>query len=181
VVVSSFEMSPLFVFLVLGGLWISYLLWEAVALARHREAVPLRIAVTGTRGKTTVTRRLAAILAEDGRKVLAKTTGSDANYVFPDGSIQEIHRLGSPSIIEQKRLLRRGAALGVDVVLAEVMSVHPEYHRVECQRILRPHLVAVTNFRADHIEAQGSTEEDVASVLSLDVPAGAKAFVPEAE
>jgi poly-gamma-glutamate synthase PgsB/CapB len=174
-------MTPLLVLLILAGLWVSYLVMEATMLARHRRMVPLRIAVTGTRGKTTVTRQLAAILTEDGRNVLAKTTGSDATYVFPNGEVQEIRRLGAPSIIEQKRLLRRGARLGVDAVLAEVMSVHPEYHRVESGKILQPHLVAVTNFRVDHVEAQGATEEEVASVLALDVPPGAKAFVPDEE
>jgi len=174
-------MAPLLVLLTLTAVWLVHLVVERVRLDLHREAVPLRIAVTGTRGKTTVTRLLAAVLGKDGRRVLAKTTGSEATYLFPDGSIQEIHRLGAPSIIEQKRLLQRGAKLGVDVVLAEVMSLHPENHRVEVQQILQPHLVLVTNFRVDHTEAQGRTRGEVASVLALDVPPGARAFVPEAE
>jgi poly-gamma-glutamate synthase PgsB/CapB len=143
--------------------------------------VPLRIAVTGTRGKTSVTRRLAAVLSESGRKVLAKTTGSEAAYLLPDGTVQEIHRVGAPSIIEQKHLLRRGAKLGVDVVLAEVMSVRQENHQVEIHGILRPHVVLVTNFRVDHVEAQGKTREEVASVLALDVPPGARVLVPAGE
>lgn len=174
-------MEPLGIFALLFVGWIAYLVQERVRLDRHRAAVPLRIAVTGTRGKTTVARRLTAVLSRDGRSVLAKTTGSEAAYLYPDGTVQEIRRLGVPSIIEQKRLLRRGARAGVDVVLAEVMSLHPENHRVEVQKILKPHLVLVTNFRVDHTEAQGKTREEVASVLSLDVPPGARAFVPEEE
>lgn len=174
-------MAPLLVFLVLSALWLAHLVVERVRLGRDRRAVPLRIAVTGTRGKTTVTRRLAAVLAQDGRSVLAKTTGSEAAYLLPDGSIQEIPRLGAPSIIEQKRLLRQGAKLGVDVVIAEVMSLHAENHKVEVGQILQPHLVLVTNFRVDHTEAQGNTRAEVASILALDVPPRAKAFVPEAE
>ncbi len=174
-------MVPFLVFLTLAAAWLIYLVVERVRLDRHREAVPLRIAVTGTRGKTTVTRLLAAVLGKDGRRVLAKTTGSEAAYLLPDGNVQEIHRLGAPSIIEQKRLLKKGAKLGVDVILAEVMSLHPENHWVEVQQILRPHLVLVTNFRVDHTEAQGNTRREVASVLALDVPRGAQAFVPEAE
>lgn len=174
-------MAPLLVFLALGFGWLAYLVVERFRLGMHREAVPLRIAVTGTRGKTTVTRRLAAVLSEDGRKVLTKTTGSEAAYLFPDGTVQEIHRLGAPSIIEQKHLLRRGAKMGVDVVLAEVMSVRPENHQVEIHGILRPHLVLVTNFRVDHMEAHGQTREEVASVLALDVPPGSQALVPAGE
>ncbi len=174
-------MAPLMVSLTLTAVWFAYLVVERILLGRHRRAVSLRIAITGTRGKTTVTRQLASVLGEDGRTVLAKTTGSEAAYLYPDGSIQEIHRLGAPSIIEQKRLLGRGAKLGVDVVLAEVMSLHPENHRVEVQQILQPHLVLVTNFRVDHTEAQGRTRGEVASVLALDVPPGAKALVPDVE
>ena len=153
--------------------WLAFLVVERIRLDRHRDAIPLRIAVTGTRGKTAVTRRLAAVLTEDGRRVLAKTTGSEAAYLLPDGTVQEIHRLGAPSIIEQKRLLGRGAKLGVDVVVAEVMSVHPENHQVEIHGILRPHLVLVTNFRVDHVEAHGKTREEVASVLAPGCPPGA--------
>jgi poly-gamma-glutamate synthase PgsB/CapB len=174
-------MTPFLVLLAMMLGWLVYLAAERLLLERHRDAIPLRIAITGTRGKTTVTRRLANVLAKDGRRVLAKTTGSEASYLFPDGTVHEIHRLGSPSIIEQKRLMKRGARLKVDVVLAEVMSLHPENHKVEVGLILRPHMVLVTNFRVDHVEAHGRTRGAVASVLALDVPAGCRAMVPEEE
>jgi gamma-polyglutamate synthase len=167
--------------LILSAACLGYLVVEVIRLDRNRRAIPLRIAVTGTRGKTSVARLLASVLREDGRGVLAKTTGSEARYVLPDGSEEEVLRLGSPSIIEQKRLLAMGARMGVDVVVAEIMSVHAENHQVEAQRILKPHLVLVTNFRVDHVEAQGSTREDVAAILALDVPPGSMALVPEKE
>lgn len=167
--------------LVLSAAWLGYLVVERMRMDRHRRAIPLRIAVTGTRGKTSVARLLASVLREDGRTILAKTTGSEAKYVLPDGSEEEVLRLGAPSIIEQKRLLALGARLGVDALVAEIMSVHAENHQVEAQRMLRPQLVLVTNFRVDHVEAQGMTREDVASVLALDVPPGSRALVPEQE
>ncbi len=174
-------MAPTLVLLFLAAVWLGFLVAESVRLARHRRSIPLRVAVTGTRGKTSVTRLLAAVLRESGRTVLAKSTGSEAAYVLPDGKEEEIRRLGSPSIIEQKRLLRLGARLGADTVVAEVMSLHPDNHRVESQRILQPQLVLVTNFRVDHMEAQGTSPEAVGSVLALDVPPGARALVPEVE
>ena len=51
------------------------------ALAR----IPLRILVNGTRGKTTVTRMTAAVLNEAGIQTYAKTTGSEARRILPDG------------------------------------------------------------------------------------------------
>jgi len=172
---------PLALPLLLALAWLGLLVAERLRLERDRRAVSLRIAVTGTRGKTSVTRLLAAALRESGRVVLAKTTGSEAAFVLPDGSERPIRRRGAPSILEQKRLLSLAARLGADTVVAEVMSVHPENHRVEARDLLRPHLVLATNFRVDHVEAQGRTPEDVAAVLSLDVPPGARSLVPAGE
>ncbi|MBC6948955.1 poly-gamma-glutamate synthase PgsB, partial [candidate division KSB1 bacterium] len=52
-----------------------YLIYERISLNRHRNAIPLRISMTGTRGKSSVVRMLASVLREDGKKVIAKTTG----------------------------------------------------------------------------------------------------------
>ncbi|NLA53820.1 MAG: hypothetical protein GX858_05635 [Clostridiales bacterium] len=48
--------------------------------------IPLRILVNGTRGKTSVTRLVASALNEAGLMTYAKTTGSDAKWIMPDGS-----------------------------------------------------------------------------------------------
>jgi len=160
---------------------VAALVVERRRLDRAHQAIPLRIAVTGTRGKTTVTRLLASVLREDGRRVLAKTTGSEATLILADGSVEPIHRRGRASILEQKALLYRGVALGVDAVVAEVMSIHAENHLVETHRLLKPHVVLVTNFRVDHTGAVGETRADVAAVLSLDVPATSRVFLPATE
>ena len=101
------------------------LAYERVELNRLRRAIPLVIAVTGTRGKTGVVRLLASVLRESGKKVLAKTTGSRAQYVYPDGSIHDVPRRGIVSILEQKKTLRKAVSLGVDCLVVEIMSVHP--------------------------------------------------------
>ena len=163
------------------GLWLGYLAVEAVRLRRWKEAIPVRIAVTGTRGKSSVVRMLAAVLREDGWRVLAKSTGTEAALILPDGSERRIRRRGRASILEQVGVVGLGARLGVDAMIVEVMSLHAENHTVETQRILRPHMVLATNFRVDHVEAHGGTKEDVARVLALDVPAGARVLVPEDE
>ena len=165
--------------LVACALLLATLAVERVRLDRARAAVPIRIAVTGTRGKTTVARLLASVLREDGRTVLAKTTGSEPCLVLPNGSVERIRRRGPASILEQKALLHRAARLGADAVVAEVMSIHAENHVVEGRRILVPHMVLATNFLVDHTDAQGDTQEDVGSVLALAVPRGSTVLVPE--
>lgn len=156
-----------------------FLFYERISLDRSLNRIPLRIAVTGTRGKSSVARILASILAEDGRRVLAKTTGSQAMLLLPDRSQRELRRRGIASILEQKQTVKRAARLGADCLIAEMMSIHPENHYFESQRILKPHIIAVTNVRLDHTEAMGESEEDIASVLSLDIPPKATVFVPE--
>src|SRR6266403_1708987 len=54
-------------------------IWQGIVAWRHRRAlraIPVRIHVAGTRGKSTTTRLIAAALRAGGRNVLAKTTGS---------------------------------------------------------------------------------------------------------
>jgi poly-gamma-glutamate synthase PgsB/CapB len=157
------------------------LILERTRLGRHRRAIELVIAVTGTRGKSSVTRMLTSVLRESGRRVLAKTTGSQAALILPDGSEQEIRRHGHPSIIEQKHFVHLAASLGIDAAVVEIMSIHPENHCVESRRLIKPDLVLVTNFRVDHTAAVGTTRDEVVSVVGLDVPQRARVFVPQQE
>ena len=155
------------------------LLYERITLNRLRSSIPLVICVTGTRGKSSVVRLIASVLRESGRRVLAKTTGSQAQYVMPDGSILDVPRRGGVSILEQKKALRKAASLRVECFVVEVMSVQRENHAVESQKILKPDVVLLTNVRPDHIDAMGETEADVANVLALDLIPGSKVFLPE--
>lgn len=173
-------MSLIF-FVALAAIALAYLVLERIRLDHHRKAIPLLIAVTGTRGKSSVTRMLASVLRESGRRVLAKTTGSDAVLIMPDGTERGIRRRGRPSIIEQKHVVRLAAQLGVDAAVVEIMSIHPENHLVEARQLLKPDLVLATNFRVDHTAAVGETRDAVAAALALDVPPGARAFVPQNE
>ncbi len=156
-----------------------YLVCERLILNRCLNRIPLRIAVTGTRGKSSVARIIASILTEDGRRVLAKTTGSQAMLLLPDGRRLELRRRGTPTILEQKKAIREARRLHADCLVAEIMSIHPENHRVESQQILKPGIVAITNVRLDHTEAMGGTAENIASVLSLGIPPDSVVFVPE--
>ena len=124
---------------------------------------------------------LASVLRENGIKTLAKTTGSEAQYIFPDGSETPIRRRRIPSIIEQKYLLKKAVQTNAGCIVAEIMSIHPENHYVEAQQILKPYIIIITNIRLDHIEAMGATENEIASVLSLTIPEKAAVFIPEKE
>ncbi len=155
------------------------LLWERIALDRRLKRVPLRICITGTRGKSSVARMLASVLRRSGRTVLAKTTGSEARYVLPDGDERDVPRRGAVSILEQKRLVTLAARLRADCLVAEIMSLRPEAHRVEAQLLLRPHILAVTNVRPDHTDVMGESRADIATVLASTVCRGTAVFLTE--
>ncbi len=171
-------MSPLFL---VFSIWTGYLSVEALLLRHWRNSMPFRISVSGTRGKTSLVRMLASVLREDGRRVVAKTTGSQARILLPDGSEVPVRRRGMPSVLEQIGLLRLAVRERAQVLVTEIMSVHRENHLVESRRILRPHLVLMTNFRIDHPEAGGWTRTEVADLLLADVAPGSTVLVPETE
>jgi len=162
-------------------IFLLYLIAERIVLDRWLNSIPLRISVTGTRGKSSVTRIIASILREHGKKVLAKTTGSEAKWILPDGTERDVKRRGVPSILEQKKLIKQAKDLNVDCIVSEIMSIHPENHFVESQQILQPHIVVTTNVRLDHTDAMGNTLEQIASVFSQDVPEKAIVFISENE
>jgi len=157
-------------------------LWlERLGLARDRRRVPRRVCVTGSRGKSSVTRLIAAALRESGDIVLAKTTGSKPVLIMPDGTEREIGRAGAPSLLEQKRVLRLASRLGARTLVAEMMSIRPESLEVESRRIFKAALVAVTNVRLDHLELMGATRADIAASLTAAFPDAGEVFFPAEE
>ncbi len=158
-----------------------YFLGERLAVKRNAGRLPLRIAVTGTRGKSTVTRLIAAALREAGFSVLAKTTGSRPVLILPDGTETEVVRRGRATVLEQKKVLKKGAILGVQALVSELMNIHPESGSAESLRILHPNILVITNVRVDHREEMGRTKRQVAASLASVIPPGAAVFVPETE
>jgi poly-gamma-glutamate synthase PgsB/CapB len=163
------------------AIYLSYLFIEQISLKKIRAQIPLRICVTGTRGKSGVVRMLAAILRESGSKTLAKVTGSKPVIIWPDGRETEIRRLGPANILEQIKIMRLAGRLRVDAAVFEVMSIHPENHYVESCRIIRPQVVAVTNIRLDHTGKMGESKAEIAATIGLAIPKSATVLVNETD
>src|SRR5947209_7544336 len=76
----------------------------ATELAHHRRnltKIGTRVHVNGTRGKSSVTRLIAAGLRAAGRITCAKTTGTLPRFILPDGRELPIFRPGRPNVLEQ--------------------------------------------------------------------------------
>lgn len=149
---------------------------EAWSHRRKLRAVAVRVHVNGTRGKSSVTRLIAAGLREHGICVVAKTTGTLPRLIRPDGFEEPIHRVSRPNVIEQVDVVRRASRMGAEALVMECMALEPFLQWVSAAHLVRPTHGVLTNVRADHLEVMGPTTEDVARALAGSVPYRAKLF-----
>jgi poly-gamma-glutamate synthase PgsB/CapB len=163
------------------GVLLVYFFGEYLFFNRVRRKIPLRICVTGTRGKSGVTRLIAASLREAGYRTLAKTTGSKPVLILPDGEEEEIRRRGMASILEQKKILRLASRLGVQALVIELMSIQGECLSVESGKMLKPGVLAITNVRLDHLDLMGTTLKETADALASAIAPRSTVFILEEE
>jgi len=166
--------------LLVGGLS-TYGLWESRRHARQVVRIPIRIHVNGTRGKSSVTRLIAGGLRAGGLRTFAKTTGTMARIVWPDGEETNVFRIGHPNIIEQTRIVRWAAVCGAEAMVIECMAVTPELQPLAELRLVKSTVGVITNVRADHLDLMGPGVDDVARVLAQTAPVQGNLFTAERE
>jgi len=172
----------------MNGIVVTLLLLGMVAASailqerRHRKslrAIPIRIHVNGTRGKSSVTRLIAAGMRAGGYKTVGKTTGTKPRFIYPDGSEVPVIRAGKANVIEQVRIVRRTAELGAEVFVTECMGVKPELQALLEDRMIQSTHSVITNARADHLDEMGPTVRDVARSLARSISRNGHFFTAE--
>jgi poly-gamma-glutamate synthase PgsB/CapB len=146
-----------------------------VALRGHQrrlEQLAVRVHVNGIRGKSTVTRLVAAVLREGGYVTVAKTTGSAARVIGPRGEETAIPRRGAATILEQVDVVKRHVGADVEALVIECMAVRPLYQQYSQDAMVRSDITIITNVREDHQEEMGETLEAIADSMSLTIPRG---------
>lgn len=165
----------IFLLLVTGG----YLGLESVRHARRLARIPFRVHVNGTRGKSSVTRLIAAGLRGGGLTVCAKTTGTTARMILPDGRELPIFRPAGANVREQVRVVRVAAAFESDALVIECMALQPELQWLSEKWFVRATHGVITNARPDHLDVMGPGPDDVAWALCGMVPRGGVLYTCE--
>lgn len=146
---------------------------------RYLRQIPIRVHVNGTRGKSSVTRLIAAGMRAGGIKTIAKTTGTKPRFIYDDGTEVPVIRAGKANIIEQLRIVRRTAQLGAQALVTECMAVSPELQTVVEDGMIKSTHSVITNARADHLDEMGPTVPDVARNLARTISRGGEFFTAE--
>jgi len=146
---------------------------------RNLRKIPYRIHVNGTRGKSSVTRLIAAGLRAGGVRTCAKTTGTLPRMIFPDGSEYPVYRPSRSNIIEQIRVVKAAAAAGAEALVIECMALNPQLQSVCELKIVQSTHGVVTNARPDHLDVMGPTDRDVALAMAGTMPMGGQFYTAE--
>lgn len=153
------------------ALLLVYFLWENRRHERNLAQLSLRIHVNGTRGKSSVTRLIAGGLRAGGKSVVAKTTGTAAQLILPDGSEEPLKRRGPANIRENIGLIQKAVDLGADTIVFECMALQPDLQNFCERRLIKSHLGVITNVRADHEDVMGKGLTNIAAALANTIPA----------
>jgi len=152
--------------IVYGGLAIR----QARRFRQARDRIGWRVHVNGIRGKSTVTRYVAAIFRTAGYRTFGKTTGSAARILQPDGQDFDFGRRGFPDVNEQVRILWKFSMQRAEAAVMECMAVNPLYGEWLEHKVMSSHLGILTNVRLDHMEYLGDTLPQIARSLARATP-----------
>ncbi|SMC67053.1 poly-gamma-glutamate synthase PgsB [Kibdelosporangium aridum] len=175
----------LFLFVVFATSCLALLVLGVVEQRRHYanlRRIPTRVLINGIRGKSSITRLCAGALRGGGLVTVAKTTGTAARFIHPDGSEEPVYRkFGIANVVEQIGIVRRAAAYEPDVLAIECMAVQPDLQEINQSKLIQSTIGVLCNVREDHLAEMGPTLDDVARSLSRSMPVGGVCVTAEQE
>ncbi len=172
-------MTALFVILGLIGFLLAAGLAESISHRRNLHRIPIRIHVNGTRGKSSVTRLIAAGLRGAGIRTFAKTTGTLPRMILPDGSEVPVDRDSGANVLEQREIVREAARHHVEALVVECMALQPWLQWICESKLIRATYGVITNAWADHLDVMGPDDSHVAKALCNMTPQNGVLFTAE--
>ena len=144
-----------------------FLIRRSSRLKKALDAVPSRILVTGSRGKSGTVRLIHEILRRSGQSAYGKVTGTVAVELYPDGSEHETVRLGAASVNEMPEAMMRSASLGASVGVFECMAVSPDLITMVSNSHIRPRLLSFRPFASITSRRRVWTRRRLVEALSI--------------
>ncbi len=147
---------------------------------RHRKALDrldTRVAVAGSRGKTSTTRRLDDVFNRRGYDTLTKITGNHPTLIH-NGEVHPIERRGPRTTLYENISVIGEFAPELDAYAAEDIGIFEnqgitEYTtRLINQQLIDPDVVVLTNVRQDHNDTLGKTRTNIARSFARSISAG---------
>lgn len=167
------------VILILAGIIVGYGIVEYRGHQRRVRRIPIRIHVNGSRGKSSVTRLIAAGLRAGGIRTYGKTTGTSPRVIDPHGLEIPIQRIRGASIGEQVKIFRYFDRKKPQAVVIECMAIQPAYQWLSEQQMLHSTIGVITNVRPDHIREMGPGMKQIGKSLSNSLPKNGVAYTSE--
>jgi poly-gamma-glutamate synthase PgsB/CapB len=156
-----------------------YGFWEYHSHQRNLSSIPIRVHVNGTRGKSSVTRLIAATLRAGGYRTYAKVTGTLPRIIDEKGLEVPILRAQRANVIEQVKIVRYIRKRNPQAMVIECMAVMPEYQWICEHKMVRATIGVITNCRPDHLREMGPTLENVTRSLLNTLPDHGVLFTAE--
>ncbi len=128
--------------------------------------VPIRISVTGTRGKSSQVHIIAKLIASRDLWTLAKITGDIPFFFDNGGTYRIIRKEGRPVLMDETAFITDiCGSNSPDALVLENQAIKPytmfAFHKLYC----RPKYIVVTNIRRDHGDFLGNTKAEVAHAI----------------
>lgn len=119
------------------------------------------IAVTGTKGKSTVTELITTILETDGNKVASLST---IQFKIGDEIERNLYKMTMPGRFFVHHFLRKAVDAGCTYAVVEMTSEGAKQYR---HRFVEMDALVFTNLTPEHIESHGSFEKYKAAKLEI--------------
>lgn len=119
------------------------------------------IAVTGTKGKSSVTELITHILETDGKKVASLST---IQFKIDDKIKRNLYKMTMPGRFFVQKFLYQAVEAGCEYAIIEMTSEGAKQYR---HRFIALDALIFTNLTPEHIESHGSFENYKSAKLSL--------------
>lgn len=146
---------------------------------KRLSSIPHRILVNGTRGKTDVTRLIAAGLRQSGMKTMARTTGVYPTVIDFNGQSHLSSRRVPARMDELVQFVSQAHKNGAEAIVVECMALNPVLQELTQDKLIQSQIGVITNVRLDHLDVMGRDKKTIAKALSLTIPKNDILFTSE--